>query len=109
MIKYADLKKVFSKLDFPIEEFNLEEDNMEIPIPSGVYISGKEMPVFADGSNYFSLMEVQLELLTEKVDFEKRKKVEEILAHNDVSFTVETEYSNEHRIYSTIYSFEVIV
>ena len=109
MIKYADLKKVFSKLDFPIEEFNLEEDNMEIPIPSGVYIPGKEMPVFADGSNYFSLMEVQLELLTEKVDFEKRKKVEEILAHNDVSFTVETEYSNEHRIYSTIYSFEVIV
>lgn len=109
MIKYANLKKMFLKLDFPITEFNLEEGDLEIPIPSGVYIPGKEKPVFADGSNYFSLMEVQLELLTEKVDFEKRKKVEEILENNDVSFTVETEYSNDHRIYSTIYSFEVIV
>lgn len=109
MIKYLDIEEVFKPLDIPISEFNLEEAEVEIDIPCAVYIPGETRALYADGMNYFNLMEVRLELLTEKIDLKMQKKIEEIFEANDVSFVSDMDYSSDHRIYSTVFSFEVMM
>ena len=60
----------------------------------------------ADGTVYFPITEIDIELYTDKKDPEKEKKLEDLLTENGIFFDKTETWIDSEKLYEVLYSFE---
>lgn len=104
MIKYSEIKGLFSPLSIPCEEYKMELFD-QIQLPFIVYLIESNNTLSADGVAYLKLSNVQLELVTDELNSCYIKEVEEIFLTNDIYYNKEFEFDEDNRVFITLYSF----
>jgi hypothetical protein len=60
----------------------------------------------ADGTVYFPITEIDIELYTDKKDPDIEKKLEDLLVKNDIFFDKTETWIDTEKLYEVLYSFE---
>ena len=60
----------------------------------------------ADGSVYFPITEIDIELYTDRKDPDIEKKLEDALTENDIFFDKTETWIDSEKLYEVLYSFE---
>ena len=60
----------------------------------------------ADGTVYFPITEINIELYTDKKEPETEKKLEDLLVKNDIFFDKTETFIDSEKLYEVLYSFE---
>ena len=60
----------------------------------------------ADGTVYFPITEIDIELYTDRKDPETEKKLEDLLVKNDIFFDKTETWIESEKLYEVLYSFE---
>lgn len=106
MIKYSEIKDVFSPLGINVEEFSIKDVD-EIEPYYLVYFKGNTSPYYADGINYINFVQVRAILDVDDIEHQVVKKLDEILNDNGISFDKDYNYIPDERLFELTYEFEV--
>lgn len=107
MIKYSQIKELTSKLSFKCDEYNLETDE-EIDIPYSAYIRYDGDSIYADGINLLNFLYVRIILIDSEVNSIQQQEIKDLLESNEISYSFNYSFDEEHRIHTTSFTFEVI-
>ena len=107
MLKYSELESVFGASGITVEEYNIETDE-EVDIPYVAYVVSDADSFGADGVNYLKLLNVNLVMIDEKMNFPLQNSIEGVLADNDLSFNKTVNFDETNRLYSVSFYFNVM-
>lgn len=107
MLKYSELQSAFDEYDIPVEEYNIETDE-EITVPYIAYVVSDGDSFGADGINYLQLLNVNLVMIDEKLNFDLQNQIEQVLSANSLSFNKTINFDEANRLYSVTFYFNVL-
>ena len=107
MLKYSELQSAFSEYGISIEEYNIETDE-DITVPYIAYVATDGDFFGADGVNYLQLLNINLVMLDEKMNFELQQSIEEVLNTYSISFNKNINFDEANRLYSVSFFFNVM-
>lgn len=108
MIKYSELQSLFESLNIRVEEFSIKNQDEEIEPYFLVYVKTGDIPVFADGKNYYSLASCKAYLEVDNLNDEVIANLENIFIDNGVTFDKSIEYIPDDRVFELLFEFTVI-
>jgi hypothetical protein len=85
--------------------FHQFDSPQELPFMS--YVFTDETPIIADGTNYLSYKNIQLELYTDAIDASLEAKLETALLNAGLRFRKDYGYIESEKLYMTAYQMEV--
>lgn len=108
MIKYSELKELFSQLEnVRVEEFKAYVEDEQIEPPFIVYAMTNDVSLKADGIVFFTLLSINTLLIVEEMDNPVIKQLEELLTKNSIVYDRNIEYADNDRVFEIMYKFEV--
>ena len=108
MIKYSNLKDIFTPLNIRVEEFSIKNQDEEIEPYFLVYVKTGDLPIFADGKNYYMLANCKAYLEVDNQNDEVVAKLENIFIENGIGFEKSIEYIPDDRVFELLYEFTVL-
>lgn len=107
MLKYSELESVFGASGITVEEYNIETDE-EVEIPYVAYVVSDADSFGADGVNYLKLLNVNLVMIDEKLNYSLQNDIEAVLTSNALSFNKTINFDEQNRLYQVSFFFNVM-
>lgn len=100
--------KLIQDMGLPYAYDHFEEGESPSP-PFLVYVLPKRRDFKADGTHYFFIQEVRLELYTDKKDIQIEQQIERTLLEYGVCFEKSEVYIASEKLYEVLYTFDMEV
>lgn len=106
MVKYNNIKEMFSSIDVPCFEFvDKTDEEQDVQVPSMVYLITDTNQFYGDGVVLAETYTVRLEVLTDCLDHNLFESIQAVFKTNGVAYTKDFSYDSDLNIYSTTYDF----
>lgn len=104
-MKLVELVRLLRGLGYPLA---FSHFNTQPKLPYIVYTTPSNDDLIADGINYHKIINVDIELYTNKKDLEAEEKVENLLTENELPYnTYQTTIENEN-LFQKVYEITLI-
>lgn len=108
MLKYSELEQTFDDYGITVEEYNIETDDELVETPYIAYVVSDADSFGADGINYLKLLNINLVMIDEKLNFDLQRNIETVLSDNSLSFNKTINFDENNRLYSVSFFFNVM-
>lgn len=109
MIKYTEIEQCFLNGGVKVHEYNIEvQEDDEIGLPFVVYTVTDSEPFEADGLNYLNFLNITMAVISETIDFNLIRTIEDVFNNNGIVFDKSIRLDDDARLYTINYQFSVI-
>lgn len=104
---YADVEALMNTCGFPRQEGDFRKS---VQCPYVAWFRSKELAIRADGKTAFTLIDMAVELYTNKGDTASETTLESWFRSNDIIYDKsERVFISDQNYYETVYEFELIL
>lgn len=102
-----DLKALLKTTGMPVTYHHWEIGEVP-PLPYLIYYEDSSDPFYADNRVYQQVIGVTVELYTDRKDPAIEEKLETVMDHSDIAYTIYENYLESEQMYLRGYEFEIL-
>ena len=102
------MQSLAESLEVPYTYFAFKETD-EVNLPYILFYYPASDDLYADGTNFVRITELDIEFYSQNKDFEKEKAIEEFLISSGMAFAKSEAYLDSENCFETIYTMEVLI
>lgn len=107
-MQYAEVYNILKSVGIPCAYRFFPDGTGKEPPFMVFYYDGND-DLFADNTNYQTIVSLRIELYTRNKDFSLERNLETVLKNNGITYSKEEGYIETEKVYEIIYESEVVI
>lgn len=107
-MKLTEVVEMLNGMDIPVAYYQWKE-NSAPSLPYILYYYPSNNDESADGINWATINQLNIELYTSNKNFKLEQQLEDILKQNEFYFMKSEQYIDDEKMYEVLYEMEVVI